>query len=183
MLSASHSAQRAWKSRVVHTMSNHRVSGRLTEFLTTPHNQRVRTGKLGNLLVVALLLAVGIVLLPRAAQAHGADHAVGQQQPASDGQYHGSANYPNGSQLHDRSAVRVPFSVLATHCPGGSGSTCCCHDEAAVVSVPLGLATVSRRVLLVTPPSQQHVHFADASPFVSSHLLKSSPPRAPPRSL
>jgi hypothetical protein len=160
------------------------IAAHLTEFLTAPHNQRMRIGTPGNLLVFALLLAVGLVLMPRGAEAHGRDHAGHHQQYGGrDAQYHGNGNQFNGSQVHDRSAVPVPLSAVTTHCPGGPGSTCCCHEKTAAVNVPLTLGAVAQRVLLVPLPLQHQLHFSDARPFVSNHLLDSSPPRAPPASL
>jgi hypothetical protein len=156
----------------------------LTEFHTTPHNHRVRTGKLANLLALTLLLAMGLILMPRGAQAHEGDHARPHQQHRGyDKQYRGDGDRYKDSQVHDRSAVRVPVSAVSTHCPGGSDSTCCCHEKVATVNVPLTLGPVAQRVLLVPFPLQHDLRFADAYPFVSNHLLESSPPRAPPASL
>jgi hypothetical protein len=167
------------------TMSVHAfIASRLTAFRTGPHNHPVSIGTPRNLLALALLLAVGLVLMPRGAQAHGLDHAAHQQQYGGhDAQNYGHSNGSSGSQVHDRSPLAIPVSAVATHCPGGPGSSCCCQEKTAAVSAPLAVAAVADRVLLVPFALQHRLHLADACPFVFSHLLKSSPARAPPPSL
>lgn len=159
----------------------------LTEFLSTPHNDRVHAAKLGNWLSIALLFAVGLVLMPRNVEAHGhhqAEQHAEHQQQTKPGQPRDKRSDSYDRIQADQSAVPTRLSTVGTPCPGDSDSQCCCNHDAALLSVVcLTVGPVAARILLVPPYLPQRLHFADARPFVPNPLLDSSPPRAPPASL